>query len=479
MARKPKEPPRMTLDTLMGIEPPHSIEAEMALLGACILDPRVIDEVFPILPPADAFYSEAHAIIWGALLTTRGDLLMLHQRLRDVGSLKDIGGGEYLQKLASETPGAATAPHYAKVLAEKAKRRRIIHAAQAALNAAYTDADQTADQVCDKAVGAMLDAGKNAGSVRDVTLGEAMDQVVTDIGKGVPMLWKTNLRSFDAQFDGIMQGSVTTVFGAPNTGKTTLAMQFVQMLALCGVNVRVFSREQGPKRIAATIMQQLATNSPIPVHEMLNRGTKPTAEEWVQIKNVRKDADIMDFAIVSDRLDAQQIYQRCLLYKRQGVQLVVIDYLQNLPPIPGIDYGTAQIDTACQWVQSIAVDLGIAVIAVSQITAEASRAAADRKEPKCPSLSDCRGGNSIEAISDMAFAVWRPHLNARMEAADSWASERKDRNQTAVECAKGKYSGRGGIELRFNPRTMTFEDLDGQGYLAPKRQKRAPDDLPV
>lgn len=465
MARKPKQTPRPTLDTLMGVEPPHSLEAEMAVLGACLIDPKVIDTVNALLPQSDAFYSESHAAIWGAMLTTRGDLLALHERLRDTAQLEAVGGAEYLMRMAEETPGPQTVEFHARILSEKAKRRRLIAAAGGALHAAYNDGDKPADAILDGAVAAMLDAGRDS-SAKDVRLSEAIDMVIADISAGKPQVWKTNLAPFDDMFGGVMQGAVTTIFGASNTGKTTLCMQLVLQLALSGVKVRVFSREQGPKRIAATIMQQLSP-TPIPVHSMLNNGSMPDSQQWVSIQTTRKDAGLMDFAVVSDRLDAQQIYQRCMLYRRQGVKLVVIDYLQNLPPMPGVDRGVQQMEDACQCVQSIAVDLGIAVLAVSQITADASREASDERAPRCPQLSHCRGGNAIENISDMAFAVWRPHLNKRAEIGNEWDRDyaHAQRMETSVQCAKGKYMGRGGIKLRFNPAAMTFEEVGGQGSL--------------
>lgn len=462
--RAAKTKPVLTLDALMGKQPPNSTEAEMALLGAAILDPRVIDECHHLITP-DAFFWEAHTAIWAALLATRdkgGDLLLLNERLRDSAQLELAGGTEYLVKLSQETPGTATALHFAKVVASKAKLRRLITAAQQTIHSAYHDPDAEPSELCNAAVAKILDAGKELRGSEDVQFAQAIDLITEDIKVGKPQIWPTNLIPWDDKFSGIMKNGVTTVFGAPNSGKTTLSLQLALSVAMSGVKVRVFSREQGPKRIAATLMQQLCLSPTVAVHDMLNRGTKPTAAEWVAIAQAKKEASHIDFAIIKDRLDAQQIYQRGLLYQRQGVELVIVDYIQNLPPLPDVPRGTPNLDESCNWIQSIAVDLGISVILVSQITAEASRAT----KSECPTLSDCRGGNSIESISDVAYAVWRPHLNARESHDDNdWASNRADRNKTGVECAKGKYTGRGGIELRFNARTMTFEDPSGQGYL--------------
>lgn len=113
-----------------GPEPPHSAEAEMALLGAMILDPASVAAVAPVLAGPGDFYSDAHAAVYAALVrvyasTPNADLVVLLDHLRDRGELDLIGGPEYLQKLASETPGSTGAAHYARIVADKAKLRRL------------------------------------------------------------------------------------------------------------------------------------------------------------------------------------------------------------------------------------------------------------------------------------------------------------------------------------------------------------------
>jgi replicative DNA helicase len=468
--RRPKFTAPPPLEKLFQTEPPNSPEAEMALLGACILDPKVIDTVFPILPPLDAFFQERHTIIWDALLQTRGDLIFLHEKLRDKQQLSDVGGSAYLQKLAYETPGTATANHFAKILADKAKLRRLITAAAATLRDAYTGTDKPADEICDAAMSAVMEVAKDAGLSRDVKLGDAARSVFEQLRAGKPQVWQTGIHCFDETFGGLPHGQVVCMLGTSNSGKTTLSLQMVfNIAAIDRVPVRVFSYEQPPDRIAATVLSQQAG---MQMHRRLTRGIMPNAEEWTRLEGAEAEMDGADFEVCKESLTAEQIYHKCRLYKSHGVRIVVVDYIQALPWIPTIDQSeTVQINQACSWLQRIARDLGITVLLVSQPTVESSRSASDSRagsQPKPLRMSDAKGGQSIGMISDLAFSIFRPYIDLpkpsddQLWEVDEWRSKV---NQVQVICVKGKYEARGAVNLRFGPETMTFEDPSGQGYL--------------
>src|SRR5690606_11665344 len=113
---------------------PYSLEAEMALLGSMILDPKVAPDVISTLSGAGDFYSETHAAIYQALVDVYdripdADAVAIVDTLRDRGQLDQVGGPDYISKLAYETPSSAGALRYARIVADKAKLRKLINAA--------------------------------------------------------------------------------------------------------------------------------------------------------------------------------------------------------------------------------------------------------------------------------------------------------------------------------------------------------------
>lgn len=455
------------LEKMFEKPPPHSIEAEIALLGACILDPRVIDTAVGILPP-NAFYNEAHQVVWAALLDCRAkgstDLLLLHETLRDKDQLKDVGGAAYLQQLAQETPGPASAEHFAKIIADKAKLRELIKVSGEILYDAYNSDDANASS--DRAMSSIMDACQTARAKPDISLGEAGRQVFEHLNAGKPQVWPTGIIPFDKVFGGFPKSQITIIIGAPNSGKTTFAIQALFNIAsIDHVPVRMFSYEQEAYRIAATIQSQQAR---LQVHHRLNRGIKMSGQESAAMNMAQRELEAADFELCEEPLNAEGIFNRCRLYQERGVKIVAIDYLQLIPWIPTLEQTeTAQINAACKYIRKIQRDLGLSVIVMSQPTGEASRASNDeRGQARHIRLADGKGGQAIDATGDFGISIWRPHQNLR-KPTDPWElSEWEAKvNEVQVVCVKGKYERRGMVPLRWHGEAMTFEDPSGQSYL--------------
>src|SRR5690606_33843874 len=113
---------RPPVGVLFDKQPPHSLEAEMSLLGSMLLDPQVIGEVVSIVQRPDQFYSEAHGAIFASILAVydkhaSGDIVQIVEHLRDKGVIERVGGHAYLIELAERVPSAVNAPHYARIVA--------------------------------------------------------------------------------------------------------------------------------------------------------------------------------------------------------------------------------------------------------------------------------------------------------------------------------------------------------------------------
>ena len=222
------------LEKMFEKPPPHSPEAEMALLGAMILDPTVIHDVVPIIKSPDAFYLESHAAIYDAIVRLydqkqSGDLLLLHEELRDRDQLKDVGGAAYLQQLAQETPGPASAAHFAKIIADKAKLRKLINAGGKILYDAYNAGvlgPDGAREVVDSAESLIFEIAQqeetSAAERLNVLLDREVERLEALQGRGICGI-PTGYPDLDELLSGLQQGEMIIVAARPSMGKCLAA----------------------------------------------------------------------------------------------------------------------------------------------------------------------------------------------------------------------------------------------------------------
>jgi replicative DNA helicase len=456
-------------------QPPACEEAEMALLGAMILDPTIVPEVATKLDSGD-FWNDAHGSIYRLVLSVHNkygtvDLVGLAETVRGVdfqdARINDMGNVGYLGKLVSETPGAAGWPYWVRQVTEAARKRRFVTAAfNAARKAMAAGPSDDTDEVLEAATQAVALAGRSATQATDIPIGKAEDDVIAQLEAGVADVLPTKLAPFDQVFGGLPRTGVATILGHPASGKSTLAITMAHGIARGGAGVRIFSTEQPPNRIAATA---LSFGTGLGVHGMLNKGKRPDGDEMMALKMQAESDGKLDLELVEEPLDARQIFTRCSQYP-QAVRAVVVDYIQNLPALSGTKNETENIAESMRWVAEIPRRLGTMVIMVSQITAASAR------EQRAPRMTDGIGSSAIMQRSDVMLACYRPHQHEDKpqevpgdfgRPAREWL-ERQQEMQLIM--LKSKYSGRGMVNLRFNGASMRFEadSFHGDGYSLPK-----------
>jgi len=458
-------------------EPPHSPEAEMALLGAIIISPAVMPAIMALVPSADMFWEEKHQAIYRALQvvygTTRGgDLVMLSAELRAAEQFEAVGGGPYLVKLASETPGPAAASHYAKIVAANHRLRELIKACGEAIHHAYNTgsaAHETADEVVAKAAERIAGVRSHNSAFTDISVEEAEDQVLADIqNPSKPTMYLTGFEDIDRQFGGVPRSGVLGILAAPSVGKSTFMLQVLQNIGMgvgdqAPVESRLFSYEQQPLRVAATTWSQRAG---VNMHGILNRnGAGLTAEEWKSATSARRQRPMIK--ICHRSMHGQQIYDRASIYKSQGVGIIAVDYLQLLNPIPGFERGEERLSENMRVLASIARDFEMLVIIVAQMDKQATRSIRGEEE-RAPVASDCKGTSAYEQNIDISWCLHRPHRDMAMPTATyhsehEWAASgelvewRKRVAFTVLNVDKNKNGPLGRVEMRFNAKAMAFE----------------------
>ncbi len=468
------------LGKLFDREPPHSPEAEMALLGAIILSPAVMPTVMATVPAAEMFWEERHKAIYRALQvvygTARGgDLVMLAAELRAVEQFEAVGGGAYLTKLASETPGPALAEHYAKIVAANHRLRELVRACGEAVHAVYNTGSSNpaaAEEIIARASESVGAVRSHHSAFTDISVEEAEEQVLEQIRDPArPTMYQTGFEDIDRQFGGVPRSGVMGILAAPSVGKSTLMLQMLQNIGLgvgdqAPAESRVFSYEQRPNRVAATTWSQ---RSGVNMHGVLNRsGAVLTAAEWKLADDARRKRPLIKMCPVA--MHAQQIYDRASIYKSQGVGIVSVDYLQLLKPIPGFERGEERLAENMRVLASIARDFDMLVIVVAQMDKAAVRSIRGDEE-QAPTASDCKGTSSYEQNIDISWCLHRPHRGipkpaASPDGAHGWAADgevaewRRRVSLTVLSVDKNKYGPLGRVEMRFNDRAMAFEPME-------------------
>lgn len=436
----------------------------MSMLGSMILDSKqTVPIVASTLTGPDDLFSEAHRTIYDSILRLYAvapdvDLVQIHEDLRDRGTLESVGGAAALQSLAYAVPSSANAIHYARIVRDKARRRRLAEAGRALVYDAYHDTLDT-EALAERALSEVEKAGRIEKAAGDIKLVDAEQRLIDSMERREPSMAYTGVDVID-KLGGFPVNGVVTVIGYPSSGKTTLILDAA--LGLCQVSgfaVTVFSYEQSPERIAATL---LSRESGVQMHELANRGEYPQREEWESIREAMAKHKGLDFRIVPDNLSADRIVHRCRTMPK-GRRAIVVDYLQRLPPPPGCEpsHEASCRAESMRILTRISLDMGFLLIIVSQPSKEAS------KVNKRPTAADAKGAQEIEAFSDYVLCLWREHQHEpKPDSKDAqgrpfFDHDWHDRVHTAeIYWDKAKYGSLGSFKAMFHPQSMQFKVIE-------------------
>ncbi|MBM4144096.1 MAG: replicative DNA helicase [Lentisphaerae bacterium] len=437
--------------------PPHSEEAEQGILGSILLDAgRVMDvSVMRQITP-ECFYIPAHRIIYEQMLAVYGqggavDVLTMTERLRTAGKLEAVGGAICLERLIDATPTPAHAEYYADIVRQKYLLREIIGRARDAEQMCFTSQDD-ADEVLARVEQDFLDITEHQhGSVRawPSAVRETMAHVerILTSHRGLAGI-STGLLNLDAMLMGLKNGEMVVLAARPSMGKTSLAMNIAENVAL-GVNdpertrraVGIFSLEMSYE---ALVMRMLCSHAGVSWFQ-LAQGRVPHKEHG----KLAQAADTLGKAPLflddTGALDVLELRARARRMKKQhGIELLIIDYLQMLHSREYSRQGR-QIETAniSNNLKAMAKELKVPVLVVSQL----SRAPEQRDNK--PKLSDLRDSGAIEQDADVVCLLRRPAF---------YDSEEEDKTLAIVDVAKQRNGPTGEVKLNFEQDFTRFRD---------------------
>lgn len=441
------------LGELFSKTPPHSVESEMAVLGAMILNHDTIPEVQTVISAAD-FYVTAHTAIFASITAIfsehgRLDLVLLVDDMRGLENLRDVGGVDYLEKLARETPGPAGAMSWAKTVREHAILRRVIQeSAETIYDAYHTRDGADAAGVAAKGIERLTQAAKDLDSGRSMSIGDAARSLLADIDAGRRQMIGSGFDWLDQITGGIPKKGVVTLIGHPSHGKSTFGLTLMANLAsLHGGGGTVHSVEQGPQRVAGTL---LSVQTGMPVHQWVNRGYQPNSIERQAYEQANARLDEISLVVEPDSMDAAEIYRRAVAGATRGLARVMVDYIQDLKPMQDMTNDAEGLAESMRVLARIATELDMLVIVVSQLDKAA------RTADRAPRLNDSRGSAAIADRTDLGISVYRPNFNERPEDQYDPDAFERERSKTEFAILKNKYGPLGQAVRQFDGTSMRF-----------------------
>ncbi|MFB9112060.1 replicative DNA helicase [Xanthomonas arboricola pv. corylina] len=392
--------------------PPHSVEAEQAVLGGLMLVNRAWDDIADLVEEGD-FYRRDHVLIFRAIreMATANprrpfDMVTMGDWFKAQGLLEQVADGAYLIELATTTPSAANIRAYAEIVADKARLRRLIQVGTDIANAGFNPEGQSSIELIGAAqsrVGALLTAQPSESSPISHAMEAAFAELADRHGKGEGM---DGLESGFPDFDDILGGFVPGVHflgGRPKHGKSTLAQNIAEYVALVKkkpvhIVILEMTEKQYAKRMIASVGH---VNS-----QRMRRGTLDEADWTAVSKTV---ARMRGAPIFITKPGSCRIEHICAQIRRQHAMtplgLVVLDYLQLVDIVvgKGENYSVA-VGRVTRALVNLSQELGIPVICLSQLSRETE------KEGR-PKPSHLRDSGSIEADAESVIFVYREEVN--------------------------------------------------------------------
>ena len=439
--------------------PPHSVEAEQAVLGGVLIDNDAWDRIAGILTSAN-FYRNDHRAVFDAVsgLCDDGqpcDAVTVAERLDRSGQLESSGGLAYLAELAENTPSAANIVAYAEIVRERAVLRELIRISTEIAESAFRPQGRGALELLDDAerrIFEIADRG-SAGRRDSVAIKNVLSEVMERIDElsrqenpitGVP----TGFNDLDQMTAGLQRGDLVIVAGRPSMGKTAFAMNIVEEAAIRGkLSVIVFSMEMPAEQLTMRMLSSLGR-----IDQQKVRTGQLGHDDWPRLTSqVAMLNDTNIFIVDDSALTPTELHSRCRRLKREhGIDLVVIDYLQ-LMYVPGTRENRAtEISEISRSLKALAKELMVPVVACSQL----NRRLEDRQN-KRPVMSDLRESGAIEQDADLILFIYRDEV---------YDEESKNKGKAEIIVGKQRNGPIGKVDLAFLGRYARFEDYTSVDY---------------
>ncbi len=438
------------------VKPPSEPEIEASVLGAMLIEKEAVPKALELLS-ADSFYLKSHKLIYDAMtsLFDAGepiDTVTVYEELKKRDQLDEVGGAVYLSKLSQNITSAANIEYHSKIIIEKQILRGLITSAHEIARSAYAGADDAFD-ILDNAERKIFEITESHLSKSY----QGMDRAVRDAMEYIETIHSSTHQKFsvptgfyelDELLGGFQKSDLIVLAARPSMGKTALALTLARNAAIDHkIPVGIFSLEMATMQL---IIRMICSEARINAH-LVRTGKLPHSDGSKLSKTVHK---LTDAPVYVDDSPAQSVLEIRAKARRlkaeKNVGMIIIDYLQLMSGPQRTESREREISHISRSLKSLAKELNIPVIALSQLNR-----AVETRTDKRPQLSDLRESGSIEQDADVVIFLNRPEYYGieKDEHGESTAGV------TEVIVGKQRNGPTGMIKLAFIKEYARFENL--------------------
>jgi replicative DNA helicase len=450
-------PPDLQTESLR--VPPHSQEAEMAVLGGLMLSNQAWDQIADIVSEED-FYRQDHRLIFRAVSKLSEDnkpfdAVTLSEWLDRNNELDNAGGLAYLGILAKDTPSAANIKAYAQIVRDRSVLRQLIAVGTDIANSGYQPEGMQTEKLLDRAEQRVFEIAeqnqRGSGGMTSIKslLAKAVDRIDTLYQQDDPITGiATGFSDFDEMTSGLQDSDLVIVAGRPSMGKTTFAMNIAENAAIKHKKpVAVFSMEMPGEQLAMRMMSSLGR---IDQHKV--RTGKLDDDDWARLTSAMGILTEAPLHIDdTPALTPTEMRARARRMAREhGLGMIVIDYLQLMQGSGGSDNRTAEISEISRSLKALAKELKVPVIALSQLNRSL-----EQRPNKRPVMSDLRESGAIEQDADVIVFIYRDEV---------YNPESADKGVAEIIIGKQRNGPIGTARLTFLGKYTRFENFTSDYY---------------
>ena len=434
---------------------PHSTEAEQSLIGSMIIDREAIVVASEIISGED-FYNRQYGVLFEAMeeLNEEGspvDLITLQNRLREKDVPPEVSSLEFVRDLITAVPTSANIKYYAGIVAEKSTLRKLIRLNEEIANTCYAGKEslETILEDTEKRVFQLVQKRnmEDFVPIRQVVM-NAMDKIEkASKNKGSVTGIPTGFTDLDYRTAGMQPSDLVLIAARPSMGKTAFVLNIAQYVAFKkNLSVAIFSLEMSKEQL---VNRMFSLESSVDAQKL--RTGQLNDQEW---ERLIESAGVIGRSrlIIDDTpgISISELRSKCRKFKLEhNLSMIIIDYLQLMSGGGRTDSRQQEISDISRSLKSIARELGVPVLALSQL----SRAVEQRPDHR-PMLSDLRESGAIEQDADVVMFIYRD---------DYYHPDTDKKGVSEIIIAKQRNGPIGTVELAWLPEYTKFANLERYG----------------